>query len=208
MRYIVSTPWWLRLFFPQDLTWELPTQEKVMYLTFDDGPHPEITPFVLRTLQQYNAKATFFCIGKNVEQYPEVYREILLQGHRTGNHTHHHLNCKKTDDGVWLEDVKKAAGWIDSDLMRPPYGRINAFCAKALQQAQPPYRIIMWTVISADFDTERTGKQCFEAVKKHAGKGSIVVFHDSEKAKARLTEALPMTLEYFANQGFAFRAIF
>ncbi|XVJ66564.1 MAG: polysaccharide deacetylase family protein [Lacibacter sp.] len=207
MRYIVSTPWWLRLFFPQDLTWELPTQEKVMYLTFDDGPHPEETSFVLDELKKYNAKATFFCIGKNVKEYPELYKRILLEGHRTGNHTFHHLNCKKTDDGVWLEDVKNAAGWIDSDLLRPPYGRINAFCAKVLQQAKPSYRIIMWTVISADFDTKRTGQQCFEAVKKQAGKGSIVVFHDSEKARSRLREALPMTLEYFANQGFVFKSI-
>lgn len=207
MRYIVSTPWWLRMFFPGDLTWELPTQEKVMYLTFDDGPHPEETTFVLDELKKFNAKATFFCIGKNVKEYPELYKRILLEGHRTGNHTFHHLNCTKTDDGVWLEDVKNAAGWIDSDLLRPPYGRINAFCAKLLQQAKPSYRIIMWTVISADFDTKRTGQQCFEAVKKHAGKGSIVVFHDSEKARSRLREALPMTLEYFANQGFVFKSI-
>jgi peptidoglycan/xylan/chitin deacetylase (PgdA/CDA1 family) len=207
MWYIVSTPWWLRMFFPKDVTWNIPVKEKTLYLTFDDGPHPEMTPFVLDQLKQYNAKATFFCIGKNVKQYPDIYRRILMEGHRTGNHTFHHLNCSKTNEQVWLNDVKKAAEWIDSDLFRPPYGRINSFCATILKQAQPPYRIIMWNVLSADFDEKLTGLQCFDHVKRHTRNGSIIIFHDSEKAKPRLLEALPLVLKTFNNQGFTFKSI-
>jgi peptidoglycan-N-acetylglucosamine deacetylase len=207
MRYIVTTPWWLRLGFPKGLTWDLPTNEKVLYLTFDDGPHPQITPFVLDELKKYNAKATFFCIGKNVKAHPDVYKRILLEGHRTGNHTFNHFNGTKTGDDQWLNDVKEAAQWIDSNLFRPPYGRIKGFCAKLLLETKPPFKIIMWNVLSADFDTAKTGEQCFNHVKKNSGTGSIIVFHDSEKAAPRLEYALPKTLEYFAEQGFRFKSI-
>jgi peptidoglycan-N-acetylglucosamine deacetylase len=207
MRYIVTTPWWLRIGFPGGLTWNLPSKEKTIYFTFDDGPHPVATPFVLDELKKYNAKATFFCIGKNVEQHKEIYKRILLEGHRTGNHTYNHLNCSKTEDKEWLNDIKKAAAYIDSDLFRPPYGRINNFCARILQLASTPYRVIMWNVLSADFDLLITGNQCFEYVKKKGKEGSIVVFHDSEKAFPRLKEALPRSLEYFAQQGFQFKSI-
>ncbi|MBX9783448.1 MAG: polysaccharide deacetylase family protein [Chitinophagaceae bacterium] len=207
MRYIVTTPWWLRLGFPNGLTWDIKTKEKILYLTFDDGPHPEITPFVLDTLKNYNAKATFFCIGKNVKQHPEIYKRILLEGHRTGNHTHNHFNAWKTSEEDWLNDVKEAAQWIDSDLFRPPYGKIKSFAAKLMLSSNPAYRIIMWNVLSADFDTEKTADQCFYHVQKHAGNGSIIVFHDSEKAWPRLKEALPKTLEHFAGKGFEFKGI-
>jgi peptidoglycan-N-acetylglucosamine deacetylase len=207
MRYVVTTPWWLRLGFPNGLVWDIKTKEKVLYLTFDDGPHPHITGFVLDELKKYNAKATFFCIGKNVQQHPETYKRILMEGHRTGNHTHNHLNEWKTNDEDWLNDVKEAAQWIDSDLFRPPYGKIKSFSAQILQKAVQPYQIIMWNVLSADFDTVKSGNQCFEHVKKNGKEGSIVVFHDSEKAFPRLKEALPLCLDYFAKQGFQFKSI-
>jgi peptidoglycan-N-acetylglucosamine deacetylase len=207
MHYIVTTPWWLQLLFPKGLVWKLPTAEKKIYFTFDDGPHPEVTSFVLDELKKYNAKATFFCIGKNVQAHTEMYQRILLEGHRTANHTQHHLNCRKTDEQTWLNDVKEAAQWIDSDLIRPPYGQINRFCANILQQAQPPYRIIMWDVLSADFDVSKNGNQCFEYVKKHGKEGSIVVFHDSEKAFPRLKEALPKSLAHFSQLGFTFHSL-
>jgi peptidoglycan/xylan/chitin deacetylase (PgdA/CDA1 family) len=207
MRYIVTTPWWLRLGFPNGLTWDISTQEKILYLTFDDGPHPEQTTFVLDELKKYNAKATFFCIGKNVKEHPDVYKRILLEGHRTGNHTHNHLNKKNTSDEQWLSDVKEAAQWIDSNLFRPPYGRINGFCANLLLQANPSYKIVMWNVLSADFDTSKTGEHCFNYIKKHTRQGSIILFHDSEKAAPRLRYSLPQTLEFFTNQGFQFQAI-
>lgn len=207
MRYIVTTPWWLRIGFPNGLTWDLPTEEKVLYLTFDDGPHPQITSFVLDELKKYDAKATFFCIGKNVKAHPDVYKRILMEGHRTGNHTFNHLNGSKTDDELWLNDVKEAASYIDSNLFRPPYGRIKRFCAKLLLETSPPFNIIMWNVLSADFDTSITGERCFNNVKKHADNGSIIIFHDSEKAAPRLEYALPKTLEFFAEKGFQFKSI-
>lgn len=207
MRYIVTAPWWLKLGFPKGLTWELPTAEKVIYFTFDDGPHPDVTSFVLDELKKFNAKATFFCIGKNVQLYTEIYKRILLDGHRTGNHTQNHLNGWRTDETIWLDDIKQAAQWIDSDLFRPPYGKVNRFCARILQQANPPFRIIMWNVLSADFDRSKTGNQCFENVRRNGKQGSIVVFHDSEKAFPRLKEALPKSLEHFANQGYQFKTI-
>lgn len=178
-----------------------------MYLTFDDGPHPEITPWVLDALKEYDAKATFFCIGKNVQQYPEVFAHLLNEGHRVGNHTFHHLNGWKTDTAQYIEDVQQASRWIHSNLFRPPYGRISPFQAKLLQTSSTAYRIILWDVLSADFDTRLTGNQCFQYIQHAAQPGSIIVFHDSEKAFPRMKEALQNTLNYFASKGYAFDVI-
>ncbi|MGZ5248438.1 MAG: polysaccharide deacetylase family protein, partial [Flavitalea sp.] len=135
-----------------------------MYLTFDDGPHPIATPFVLDALKAHNAKATFFCIGKNVEAFPELYRRILLEGHRVGNHTYHHLNGWKMSDQDYVADILKAKKVIDSNLFRPPYGRITNFQAKLLQRnftaKEELFRIIMWNVLSGDFDQSIDGEQC------------------------------------------------
>lgn len=207
MRYIVTTPWWLKMMFPANLTWHIPATDKIIYLTFDDGPHPVATPFVLDELKKYNAKATFFCIGKNVQEQPELYQRILAEGHRVGNHTHNHLNSWKTDDKTWINNVKEAAKWIDSDLFRPPYGKIRAFQAKLLQQANPPFQIIMWNVLSADFDQNISEEQCFNHVKKNVKPGAIIVFHDSEKALVNMKYALRETLRYFSVMGYRFEAI-
>jgi peptidoglycan-N-acetylglucosamine deacetylase len=207
MQYIVTTPWWLRLLYPAGLTWHIHTSEKILYLTFDDGPHPVATPFVLDELKKFNAKATFFCIGKNVQLYPQLYKRILLEGHKVGNHTQNHLNGWKTKDANWLNDVREAANWIDSDLFRPPYGRIKNFTARLLLNAKPPYRVVMWDVLSADFDTRKSADECYNHVLKHATNGSIIVFHDSEKAMPRLKGALEKTLQVFANKGFRFESI-
>ncbi len=207
MRYIVTTPWWLRMVFPKGLIWNIKTKEKIIYLTFDDGPHPVATPYVLDELKRYNAKATFFCIGKNVQEQPAIYKRILTEGHRVGNHTHNHLNGRKTDNQLWLENVKEAAAWIDSDLFRPPYGLIKNFQSSILQQANPPYRIMMWTVLSADFDNQITPEQCFTHVKKNTEPGSIIVFHDSEKALPNMKYSLKKTLEFFSEEGYIFTAI-
>jgi peptidoglycan/xylan/chitin deacetylase (PgdA/CDA1 family) len=207
MRYVVTTPWWLRMMFPANLIWHIPTTEKIIYLTFDDGPHPVATPFVLDELKKYNAKATFFCIGKNVEEQPELYKRIFAEGHRVGNHTHNHLNSWKTDDQTWLNNVKEAAKWIDSDLFRPPYGKIRSFPAKLLQEANPPFQIIMWNVLSADFDQSINEEQCFNNVKMNAKPGAIIVFHDSEKALVNMKYALRETLSYFSGMGYRFEAI-
>jgi peptidoglycan-N-acetylglucosamine deacetylase len=201
--YLVKTPWWLRKLYPS-LTWSIPTEEKIVYLTFDDGPHPEITPFVLDLLAQYNMKATFFCIGKNVRKYPEVYKRILDEGHRTGNHTMGHLNGWKTGDAVYLNDVLVAKEFIDTKLFRPPYGRISSF---QIQQLKPVFDIVMWDVISGDFDVNINGAKCVQNVALNTEPGSIVVFHDSEKAFPRLQYALPKVLEFLADKGWTSKSI-
>jgi peptidoglycan/xylan/chitin deacetylase (PgdA/CDA1 family) len=202
--YLTTAPWLLRKLFPSHLVWDIPNDSKKIYLTFDDGPHPVATPFVLDCLKEYNAKATFFCIGKNVEDYPEVYKRILDEGHRVGNHTHNHLSGKKTGDKEYFDDIVNAAQIIDSSLFRPPYGEITAFQANSLQAK---FKIIMWTVLSADFDIKITGEKCLQNVVKNTKTGSIIVFHDSEKAFKRLEYALPKALQQFSEKGYVMEAL-
>ncbi len=192
-------------------TWDVKGDDHSVYLTFDDGPHPEVTLFVLDELAKYNAKATFFCIGKNVEEYPDVYSRILVEGHRTGNHTHNHLNGWKTPDKEYISNVAKAREYIDSDLFRPPYGRITSFQANALmgndREKGVHFRIIMWDVLSGDFDLQKNGEDCVKTVLKKSKPGSIITFHDSEKAFPRLRIALPIVLQEFAAKSFQFKTI-
>ena len=206
MLYFVKTPKWLKKLFPVRV-WEMDKSEKKIFLTFDDGPHPQYTPFVLDELKKYNAKATFFCIGNNVLKYPEVYNRIIGEGHQVGNHTFNHLNGKNTDDKTYVEDVFQASKYIDSNLFRPPYGRLKSFQAKLLTGLSKPYKIIMWTVLSGDFDIKITAQRCTENVLFKTGNGSIVVFHDSEKAAERMTIALPAMLKSFSAKGFLFEKI-
>jgi peptidoglycan/xylan/chitin deacetylase (PgdA/CDA1 family) len=201
--YLAKTPWWLRKFYPT-LTWIIPTEANDVYLTFDDGPHPTITPYVLDTLKQYDAKATFFCIGKNVRKYPELYRRILDEGHTVGNHTMGHLNGWKTGDVVYINDVLIAKEFIDSKLFRPPYGRISKF---QIEQLKPVFNIVMWDVISGDFDKTISADKCLHNVVSHAKQGSIIVFHDSEKAFPRMESTLPKSLEFFKKKGWKCKAI-
>jgi len=213
MFYLIRMPWWLKkLYYSPSLFWRMPALPAsqtagTLYLTFDDGPHPVATPFVLEQLQKYNARGTFFCIGKNVKEYPQIYSRILMEGHRVGNHTWDHLNGWKTDDGRYLDNIREAAQLIDSDLFRPPYGRIRRFQTRLLEGAPRPFRIIMWDVLSADFDTSLTGERCVRNVIRYAQHGSIVVFHDSEKAFDRMRLALPAVLEHFSGLGYRFEAI-
>lgn len=202
--YLVKTPWWLRKIYSSALTWKIPADENEIFLTFDDGPHPTITPFVLDHLRRYNAKATFFCIGKNVLQYNKVFRQILDEGHRIGNHTHDHLNGWKTSDAEYFENIILAKKYIDSNLFRPPYGRISLFQA---QQLKPMFEIIMWDVLSGDFDVSLSPQKCLENVVSHTSPGSVIVFHDSEKAFPRLEYALSGALEFFAEKGFVMKGI-
>ena len=206
MFYFVRTNRLFKLFYPQCI-WDIKTDEKIIYLTFDDGPHPEATPFVLEELKKYNAKATFFCIGKNVAEFYDIYRNILAEGHGVGNHTYNHLNGWRTGDKEYMDDIFKAKKIIDSNLFRPPYGRIKRFQLKQLEGRRFDMRTIMWTVLSGDFDEMVTPDECYHTVIKHVDKGSIVVFHDSEKAFPRLRSVLPRALQYFSEKGYSFEKI-
>ncbi len=206
MFYLATTPKLLRRLY-KDRVWDLPNDGQVLYLTFDDGPHPEITVFVLDLLAKFNAKATFFCVGKNVEKHPEIYNRILADGHAVGNHSMTHLNGGKVKDKLYLEDIAEAQNFIKSNLFRPPYGRLTRFQQKQLQAARFNFKIIMWSVLSGDFDLSITPERCLQNVLLHAKTGSIIVFHDSEKGTKNLKYALPKTLEYFADKGFVFKRI-
>lgn len=186
------------------LTWKIKTEEKILYLTFDDGPTPQITEWVLEQLKQYNAKATFFCIGKNVISHPAIYNRVITEGHLTGNHTHNHQNAWKTSKNDYLSDIEKAATVIDSGLFRPPYGKITP---SLIQTLKAKYQLIMWDVLSYDFDLNKNDSYCINKVIRSAKKGSIVVFHDSVKAMPRLKETLPIILSYFTDAGYQFKAI-
>ncbi len=204
--YLVKTPWWLRMLYPA-FTWRVKTREKKIYLTFDDGPHPTATPFVLDLLQQYNAKATFFCIGRNVLDHPDIYARIIAEGHATGNHTMNHVNGWKVSDEVYADEVKQAADIIHSPLFRPPYGRIKRSQHKQLQTTNPKLQTVMWNVLSGDFDTNLSPEGCLSYVLYHTQPGSIIVFHDSTKAWERMSFALPKVLKYFSERGYHFERL-
>ena len=206
MLYLVKTPWWLKKIYP-GCVWQMPPANKTIYLSFDDGPHPEITPFVLAELKKYHAEATFFCIGKNVINHPAAYQQILAEGHSVGNHSHNHLNGWKTADEIYLGDVNLAKEYIHSNLFRPPYGRATKVQLKML--AMPPYELtpIMWTVLSGDFDAKLTKEKCLDNVLQSTKDGSIVLFHDSEKAFDKMKYALPKLLEHFSAKGYSFKKI-
>ncbi len=200
--YLVKTPFWLKWIYPSGI-WKIPGSRKVVYLTFDDGPHPEVTPFVLEQLKKYNAKGTFFCIGKNVLSYAQIYESIITEGHAVGNHTYDHLNGWKTEDTRYIDNIKSAANLIVSNLFRPPYGRIKSSQIRAIKKhAELPQQIIMWDVLSADFDISLHGDQCANNVIQNSRPGSIIVFHDSAKAWDRLQIALPKVLQYFHENGY------
>jgi|SRR6185436_473847 len=203
MLHFVTPPYLVRRFYKK-LAWNFPVTEKIIYLTFDDGPIPDVTPFVLDQLRQYNAKATFFCIGENIEKHPEIFKRVKDQGHTTGNHTFHHLNGWKVNDQLYFESVERTRAFVGTKFFRPPYGRIRK---SQIAMLESRYSIIMWSVLSYDFDKNTSPEKCFLNVKHNAGEGSIIVFHDSIKAQGNLTYALPKTLEHFSEQGFEFRAI-
>jgi len=208
MFYFVKTPGWLKRIY-DSYTWSIPGSDKILYLTFDDGPHPEVTPFVLKELKKHNALATFFCIGKNVVTYPDIYKQLINEGHSVGNHTYNHLNGWKTANDDYLKDIALASHEIDSDLFRPPYGRITSFQAKNLRSAmnRKEPKVIMWDVLSGDFDIECTPQQCLSNVILTTVPGSIIIFHDSEKAFSNLAYTLPRILNYFSEKGYLFKSL-
>ncbi|NDP20570.1 MAG: polysaccharide deacetylase family protein [Paludibacter sp.] len=186
------------------LTWRRNPASKVIYLTFDDGPVPEVTPFVLDILKEHNLKATFFCVGENVNKYPEIYADILSHEHKTGNHTFHHLKGYSVSKEEYLSNVKMAAEYIDSKLFRPPYGRITFSQRRALQR---DYEIIMWDLITRDYNRTLTTDQIMSNIKRFSRNGSIVVFHDSVKAKNNVLNVLPLAIEWWKSEGYEFESL-
>lgn len=206
MKYFVKTPGWLQRLYPS-CTWKMPAGNKTIYLSFDDGPHPVATPFVLDQLKKFNAKATFFCIGKNVMEYPAIYQQILLEGHSVGNHTHNHLNGFKTNDEEYYKNIATARVYIASNLFRPPYGKATRRQLKNLTAGTNGFTPVMWSVLSGDFDKGITAETCLQNVVRNTSDGAIVVFHDSEKAFDKLQHTLPKLLQYFFERGYYFEKI-
>ena len=202
--YTIKTPSIIQRIF-SNYTWRFSSNQKDIYLTFDDGPTPEVTEFVLDTLKEFNAKATFFCIGKNVKCHHDIYQRIINEEHAVGNHTFNHLNGFKTKNSVYIQNIKQASAHIHSNLFRPPYGKIKSSQAKALKKEG--YKIIMWDVLSGDFDTAITSEKCFQNVINHTKNGSIIVLHDSIKAKEKIHDILPKLLASFSKKGYTFKAI-
>ena len=201
---IEQPPYMYRMLYPETI-WRIPRKSKTVYLTFDDGPVPEVTPWVLNVLDHYNIKATFFCVGDNVARHKELYQEIIKRGHLTGNHTQNHIQGMKYRTRNYLRNVEAANTLIDSPLFRPPHGHMRFRQKIALQKAG--YHIIMWDVVSRDYSRNLTPDEVVENVKKYARNGSIIVFHDSLKAQRNLKEALPKVIEWLMAEGFQIRKL-
>jgi peptidoglycan/xylan/chitin deacetylase (PgdA/CDA1 family) len=184
--------------------WRMPDSGKTIYLTFDDGPTPGVTEHVLSMLDEHNAKATFFCIGNCVEKNPHLFHKLMEEGHALGNHTYSHFNGWKVSFENYLKDVEKCAQVFNSDLFRPPYGRLTPRQFLKLREA---YTIVMWDVLSMDYDTRLSSEACLKNVLQHVRNGSVITFHDSLKAWPRLKEILPPILKELSNQGFTFSVI-
>lgn len=210
--YLTKTPRLIPYIFKK-YTWRFGNQKKEIYLTFDDGPTPKITTFVLDELKKYNAQATFFCIGKNTVNHPSIFKRILNENHAVGNHTHNHLkgfksSCKQYVENVLIAEknmhqINKLAN--QGKLFRPPYGKIKKSQAEKLISLG--YHIIMWDVLSADFDTKISKETCLQNVLKNAKNGSVIVFHDSDKASQKLYYVLPKVLAHYSQLGYEFKKV-
>ena len=198
---IYSAPFWIRTIYPRELIWRDTTNRREIFLTFDDGPVPEVTPLVLAILKKYDIKATFFCVGENVHKNPEIFESLQQNGHAVGNHTFHHVKAWKTDYHSYLSEVEQCSRLVKSNLFRPPHGQINRKIARKLSEN---YKLIMWSVITGDYDKHLSGEQCLANAVKHTRPGSIIVFHDSIKARERMEYSLPLYIEHCLKQGYTF----
>lgn len=196
---IEQPPLFYRLFFPEAI-WRLPRKgRKVAYLTFDDGPIPELTTWILDTLDKYDVKATFFMVGDNVRKYPELFEEIKRRGHSYGNHTMHHIQGLKSSFHTYIRDIEEAAALIDSTLFRPPHGLLGW---SQMQVIKEHYNIIMYDLVTRDYDPSLSSERIFKNVKRYARNGSIIVFHDSLKSIEHIKFALPKSIEWLKEQGY------
>ncbi|MBS1524453.1 MAG: polysaccharide deacetylase family protein [Bacteroidetes bacterium] len=201
--YTVKTPWFVKLLYPK-LLWNKARGGKRIFVTFDDGPIPIVTPFVLNILKKHDAKATFFCIGDNIKKHPELFEEVKNGGHAIGNHTFNHLKGWVTDDRKYLDNFLQCDQMVHSNLFRPPYGRVKRSQIRLLRKAKPELQIVMWDVLSGDFDQQLSPGDCLKNVLKYTRPGSIIVFHDSLKAFDRLEYVLPRAMEEWAGRGYSF----
>lgn len=198
--YLTKTPYLIQKLFP-NFIWKIPSDQKTIYLSFDDGPIPEMTPWVLDQLSTYNAKASFFCVGENVQKYPGIYQRIINEGHTIGNHSENHLNGWKTENKPYYRNIRKCADRMNSPLFRPPYGKLKPAQVLLLSRY---YKIVMWDVLSGDFDPMISKEQCLDNVMDNITEGSIVVFHDNIKSKEKLEFVLPKVLEAGSEMGYRF----
>ncbi|HNB30109.1 MAG TPA: polysaccharide deacetylase family protein [Saprospiraceae bacterium] len=201
--YFSFTPKFVQHLMPQ-LQWRVEDAGNSLYLTFDDGPIPEVTPWVLDILAKWNAKATFFCVGENIIKHPEIFEQLKSEGHSIGSHTHNHLSGWSSSNRDYLRNVTQAATLANSSLFRPPYGRITPMQVRLLKNR---YKIVMWDVLSGDFDPAIEPQDCLDNVIRNTRSGSIIVFHDSIKARKNLEYALPKILEHFCTKGYVFSSL-
>ena len=199
----VHLPEWVTKLFP-DAIWIMPTGKQTVYLTFDDGPIPEVTPQVLDLLKEKGIKATFFCVGENVAKYPELFKRIKEEGHSVGNHTYNHLRGMKSSTRSYLKNIEQANSLIRSNMFRPPHGWLTRLQYWSIVGK---YKLVMWDVISCDYDASLSPDQCFNNVIDFVRDGSIITFHDSLKARKNVLAAMPKTIDHLAHQGYTFRKI-
>ncbi len=199
----VRVPWLVRIFYRKAL-WRVDTTEKIVYLTFDDGPIPEITPWVIRLLKDENIKASFFCVGENVQKYPEVFQQVLEEGHSAGNHTFNHMQGLKSENNDYITNIEKADKLIGTSLFRPPHGFLKRSQYHLLREK---YRIVMWDVLSRDFDHRISATKVYNNVMNFVRPGSVIIFHDSLKAEENMKKALPEVIRSLKKQGYRFEVI-
>ena len=201
--FIEQPPLLYRVLFPGAI-WRIPSSKKCVYLTFDDGPIPEITPWVLDELDRLDVKATFFCVGDNVRKYPDVYNMVLARGHDVGNHTFNHIQGLRYWTKNYMKNIRKATELIKSKLYRPPHGHMRILQTLLLRRS---YKIIMWDVVTRDYSPLLTPEEVFEVVKKYTRNGSIIVFHDSLKAEKNMKYAMPKAVEWLKAEGYEFKLL-
>lgn len=184
--------------------WRKENEKNNIYLTFDDGPIPEITPWILDCLKEYQVKATFFCVGENIKKHPEIFDRILAEGHAVGNHTYNHLRGWDSEDQIYFQNIEKCEKLTNSRLFRPPYGRAKKSQMKVLAQ---DYKIIMWDVLTGDYDPKISSEQCYKNCVNYTRNGSIIVFHDNIKAINNVKYALPKSIEQLLRKGYRFKTL-